>query len=287
MTTAEAVLLAVVEGLTEFLPVSSTGHMILAEAFMKMEASPFLKVFTVNIQFGAILAVVLLYWRRFFQSVDFYAKLFVAFIPAAVFGYLLNDFLDSLLSSVTTVAVSLIVGGVVLILIDKFYHKQIEESLQDEDTVRVKTKDEFGVERTEKILKNFEITWYQSLVIGCFQCIAMVPGVSRSAATIIGGLTQKFNIKKAAEFSFFLAVPTITAAALFKLRKQFHDIKGSDIEYLLIGNVVSFIVGVIAIRFFIGLITHYGLRFFGYYRIILGVAILTLMALGYHLQMQD
>lgn len=287
MTTAEAVLLAVVEGLTEFLPVSSTGHMILAEAFMKMEASPFLKVFTVNIQFGAILSVVLLYWRRFFQSVDFYAKLFVAFIPAAVFGYLLNDFLDSLLSSVTTVAVSLIVGGVVLILIDKFYHKQIEESLQDEDTVRVKTKDEFGVERTEKILKNFEITWYQSLVIGCFQCIAMVPGVSRSAATIIGGLTQKFNIKKAAEFSFFLAVPTITAAALFKLRKQFHDIKGSDIEYLLIGNVVSFIVGVIAIRFFIGLITHYGLRFFGYYRIILGVAILTLMALGYHLQMQD
>lgn len=287
MTTAEAVLLAVVEGLTEFLPVSSTGHMILAEAFMKMEASPFLKVFTVNIQFGAILSVVLLYWRRFFQTVDFYAKLFVAFIPAAVFGYLLNDFLDSLLSSVTTVAISLIAGGFVLILVDKIFHKQITESLHESDTERIKTKDEFGVERTEEVLKTFEITWFQSLLIGCFQCIAMIPGVSRSAATIIGGLTQKFSIKKAAEFSFFLAVPTITAAALFKLRKQFHDIKGSDIEYLVIGNVVSFIVGIIAIRFFIGLITHYGLRFFGYYRIILGVVILALIAMGYHLEMHD
>ncbi len=287
MTTAEAIVLAIVEGLTEFLPVSSTGHMILAEAFMKMQKSTFTNVYIVNVQFGAIFAVFVLYWRRFFQSIDFYLKLFVAFIPAAVLGFLLNDFIDSILSSVVTVAISLIVGGVVLLFTDKIFKEQIDAAAEDEDEVNVKTVDEFGVETKKSVLKKIELSWLQAFIIGCFQCIAMVPGISRSASTIIGGLTQKLNIKRAAEFSFFLAVPTITAAALYKLLKSFNFIRSTDMEMLIIGNVVSFIVGMLAIKFFIGLITSYGLRFFGYYRIILGVIILALMALGYDLKIID
>ncbi|MBK8658168.1 MAG: undecaprenyl-diphosphate phosphatase [Bacteroidetes bacterium] len=287
MTTAEAIVLAIVEGLTEFLPVSSTGHMILAEAFMKMQKSTFTNVYIVNVQFGAIFAVFVLYWRRFFQSIDFYLKLFVAFIPAAVLGFLLNDFIDSILSSVVTVAISLIAGGVVLLFTDKIFKEQIDAAAEDEDEVKVKTVDEFGVETKKSVLKKIELSWLQAFIIGCFQCIAMLPGISRSASTIIGGLTQKLNIKRAAEFSFFLAVPTITAAALYKLLKSFNFIRSTDMEMLIIGNVVSFIVGMLAIKFFIGLITSYGLRFFGYYRIILGVIILALMALGYDLKIID
>lgn len=284
MTTAEAVILAVVEGLTEFLPVSSTGHMILTEALMKMQVTSFSKVFIVNIQFGAILSVLVLYWRRFFQSMDFYFKLLVAFIPAAVLGFLLNDFIDSLLSSVVTVAISLLIGGVILIFTDRIFHAQIEDIHDDDEKVVVRETDEFGVEINKKVLKKFKIDWTQAFIIGCFQCIAMIPGVSRSAATIIGGLQQKMNIKRAAEFSFFLAVPTISAAALYKLMKSFDDVRGADIDFLLIGNAVSFVVGVVAIKFFIGLITRYGLKFFGYYRIILGIAILVLLALGHKLE---
>jgi len=284
MTTAEAVILAVVEGLTEFLPVSSTGHMILTEALMKMQVTSFSKVFIVNIQFGAILSVLVLYWRRFFQSMDFYFKLLVAFIPAAVLGFLLNDFIDSLLSSVVIVAISLLVGGVILIFTDRIFHAQIEDIHDEDEKVVVRETDEFGVEINKKVLKKFKIDWTQAFIIGCFQCIAMIPGVSRSAATIIGGLQQKMNIKRAAEFSFFLAVPTISAAALYKLMKSFDDVRGADIDFLLIGNAVSFVVGVIAIKFFIGLITRYGLKFFGYYRIILGIAILVLLALGHKLE---
>lgn len=281
MTTAEAVLLAVVEGLTEFLPVSSTGHMILTEAVMKMQKSAFLNVYIVNIQFGAILSVLVLYWRRFFQSLDFYLKLAVAFIPAAVLGFLLNDFIDSLLSSVLTVAMSLIIGGVILIWVDKFFSAQIQNVQDDDDLITIKEVNEFGVEERKEVLRKFKITWLEAFIIGCFQCIAMIPGVSRSAAAIIGGLTQKLTIKRAAEFSFFLAVPTISAAALYKLMKGFDVIRGTEISYLLIGNVVSFIVGVIAIKFFIGLITRYGLSMFGYYRILLGAAILALYAMGH------
>lgn len=284
MTTAEAVILAVVEGLTEFLPVSSIGHMILTEALMKMQVTSFSKVFIVNIQFGAILSVLVLYWRRFFQSMDFYFKLLVAFIPAAVLGFLLNDFIDSLLSSVVIVAISLLVGGVILIFTDRIFHAQIEDIHDEDEKVVVRETDEFGVEINKKVLKKFKIDWTQAFIIGCFQCIAMIPGVSRSAATIIGGLQQKMNIKRAAEFSFFLAVPTISAAALYKLMKSFDDVRGADIDFLLIGNAVSFVVGVIAIKFFIGLITRYGLKFFGYYRIILGIAILVLLALGHKLE---
>ena len=270
MTTAEAVILAIVEGITEYLPVSSTGHLILTEALLKMQKSTFNNLYIVNVQFGAILSVIFIYWRRFFQSFDFYLKLLVAFIPAAVLGFLLNDFIDSLLSSVVTVAVSLIVGGVVLIFVDKVYYNQMKVS-------------ETEKEENQKQ----EIGWLQALLIGCFQCIAMIPGVSRSAATIVGGLQQGLNIKMAAEFSFFLAVPTIAAAALYKLIKSYSDVKATDMDFLIIGNAISFVVGMIAIKFFIQLITHHGLKFFGYYRILLGVFILILMMLGHNLEITE
>ncbi|MBP6731080.1 MAG: undecaprenyl-diphosphate phosphatase [Chitinophagales bacterium] len=284
MTNAESVILAIVEGLTEFIPVSSTGHMILTEAALKMQHSKFTDIYIVNIQFGAILSVVLLYWKRFFQTLDFYFKLFVAFLPAAVFGFLLDDFIDSLLSSVTTVAISLVVGGVIIILCDYLFKNQITDAETDEDKVTVRQTDEFGVEHKKEVLKDFKVTYVQALIIGCFQCIAMIPGVSRSAASIIGGLTQKLNIKRAAEFSFFLAVPTIFAASAYKLLKNYNDIKGTEIDYFIIGNIVSFVVGMIAIKFFIGLITRYGMKFFGYYRIILGAFILIMMAMGHKLE---
>lgn len=285
MTTAEAIILAVVEGLTEFLPVSSTGHLILTQAALKLQGTAFTKVFLINIQFGAILSVVFLYWRRFFQSFDFYFKLLVAFIPAAVLGLLLNDLIDELLESVTTVAISLVVGGVVLIFVDRIFKQQIADAASDViDDVAVRVRNESGIEERRYEPKSLTVSYLQAFIIGCFQCLAMIPGVSRSASTIIGGLTQKLNMKRAAEFSFFLAVPTIFAASAYKLLKGFDDIKGSDINFLLIGNVVSFIVGMIAIKFFIGLITRYGLKFFGYYRIILGLAILGLAAMGHKLE---
>lgn len=287
MTTTEAVILAIVEGLTEFLPVSSTGHLILTQAALKIQSSTFAKLYIINIQFGAILAVVLLYWKRFFQSIDFYLKLFVAFIPAAILGFLLNDYIDSLLSSVTTVAVSLVVGGVILIFTDRIFQNLIDESAEDEDEVVIRSVDTFGVESKRRVLKKFKVGWLQAFIIGCFQCIAMVPGVSRSASTIVGGLTQKLNMKRAAEFSFFLAVPTIFAASAYKLMKSFHYIKGTDIGFLFIGNVVAFVVGMIAIKFFIGLITRYGLKFFGYYRIAIGVIILLLAATGHKLEISE
>jgi undecaprenyl-diphosphatase len=287
MTTTEAVILAIVEGLTEYLPVSSTGHLILTEAFLGMQKNAFTNMYIINVQFGAILAVLFLYWKRFFQSLDFYFKLFVAFLPAAVLGFLLNDFIDSLLSSVITVAVSLIIGGIVLIFTDRYFQQQIEEAAHDEEMVEVKEVNEFGIEVKKKVLKKISIGWAQAFIIGCFQCIAMIPGVSRSASTIIGGLYQKLNIKRAAEFSFFLAVPTITAASIYKLYKGIDLIRGTDIQFILIGNVISFIVGVIAIKFFINLITKYGLSFFGYYRIALGVAILVAMAMGYKLEITE
>ena len=287
MTTTEAVILAIVEGLTEYLPVSSTGHLILTEAFLGMQKNAFTNMYIINVQFGAILAVLFLYWKRFFQSLDFYFKLFVAFLPAAVLGFLLNDFIDSLLSSVITVAVSLIIGGIVLIFTVRYFQQQIEEAAHDEEMVEVKEVNEFGIEVKKKVLKKISIGWAQAFIIGCFQCIAMIPGVSRSASTIIGGLYKKLNIKRAAEFSFFLAVPTITAASIYKLYKGIDLIRGTDIQFILIGNAISFIVGVIAIKFFINLITKYGLSFFGYYRIALGVAILVAMAMGYKLEITE
>ncbi len=257
MSVLEAIILAIVEGLTEFLPVSSTGHMIIASSLMGISHLEITKLLTVNIQFGAILAVVVLYWRNFLQSFDFYKKLMVAFIPSAVIGFLLNDLIDSLLESALVVAISLIVGGIILLFVDKW--------LENKNT-------------------DAQITLPTALKIGFFQCIAMVPGVSRSAATIIGGMLQGLSKKSAAEFSFFLAVPTMFAASAYKLLKTYKSIQSSDISLLLIGNVVAFVVALLAIRFFINYLTKHGFKIFGYYRIAVGLIILLALASGYTLQ---
>ncbi len=257
MSVGEAIILAIVEGLTEFLPVSSTGHMIIVSSIMGIASDSFVKTFTVAIQLGAIASVLILYWKRFFQSVDFYIKLFVAFLPAAVIGFLLSDRIDQLLERVEVVAVMLILGGILFLFIDKLF----------------KNKDE------EKI----ELSISSSLKIGFFQCIAMIPGVSRSAATIIGGLTQKLSRKAAAEFSFFLAVPTMFAATAYKLLKFYKEGNGfseQEIINLAIGNIVAFVVAMISIRWLIYLVSSHGFKFFGYYRIALGVIILILFYSG-------
>lgn len=256
MSIWHAIILAIVEGITEFLPVSSTGHMIIASSFMGISHLDFTKMFTVNIQFGAILSVVVLYWKRFFQSTDFYFKLFIAFLPAAVLGFLLNDIIDSLLESVVVVAISLLVGGIILVFIDKIVNNT----------------------ETER-----EISYFDALKIGFFQCIAMIPGVSRSASTIIGGMLQGLSRKQAAEFSFFLAVPTMAAAGGYKLLKTYDTIQAADIKILLLGNLIAFIVAMLAIKFFISFLTKYGFKVFGYYRIILGLVLLGLLASGYKL----
>jgi undecaprenyl-diphosphatase len=251
----DALILAIVEGITEFLPVSSTGHMIIASALLGINEEAFVKIFEVNIQFGAILSVVVLYWKRFFQSLDFYYKLGVAFIPAAVLGFLLNDFIDTMLGSVTVVAVSLLVGGIFLLFVDRIFNK----------------------------VEQHEITYKNGFIIGCFQCLAMIPGVSRSAASIIGGMALKYDRKTAAEFSFFLAVPTMFAAASYKLLKGYKDISVDDVGILVFGNVVAFFVALAAIKFFIGFLTKYGFKVFGWYRIVLGTILLVMLALGYDL----
>ncbi|WP_138476381.1 undecaprenyl-diphosphate phosphatase [Dyadobacter bucti] len=256
MSIWQAIILAIVEGITEFLPVSSTGHMIIASSFMGISHLEFTKMFTVNIQFGAILSVLVLYWKRFFQTTDFYFKLFVAFLPAAVIGFLLNDFIDALLENVVVVAISLLVGGIILIFIDRIANDSTKER---------------------------EISYFDALKIGFFQCIAMIPGVSRSASTIIGGMLQGLSRKQAAEFSFFLAVPTMAAAGGYKLLKTYDTIQAADIKVLLIGNLVAFVVAMLAIKFFISFLTKYGFKVFGYYRIILGLVLLGLLASGYKL----
>ena len=253
MTWIEALILAIVEGITEFLPVSSTGHMILAEGIMGMKSNDFVQAFIINIQFGAILSVVVLYWKRFFQTLKFYYKLFIAFIPAAVFGLLLSDYIDMLLESIYVVAVMLILGGIVLLFIDKW---------------------------VSKIPINNEITYPKAFKIGFFQVIAMIPGVSRSAATIIGGMTQKLDRKTAAEFSFFLAVPTMLAASGYKLLKNHSAITMENIDLLIFGNVIAFIVAMVAIKSFISFLTKHGFKVFGWYRIIVGLTILLLYFLG-------
>lgn len=256
MTTFQAIIIAIVEGITEFLPVSSTGHMIITQELLGMEINDFVKAFTVNIQFGAILSVIVLYWKRFFQTLDFYFKLFVAFIPAAVIGLLLSDFIDSLLENVVVVAVMLVLGGIVLLFVDKWFNKPAKDQT---------------------------ITYPTALKIGFYQCIAMIPGVSRSAATIIGGMTQKLDRKTAAEFSFFLAVPTMFAAAGYKLVQNYKTISAENIDTLILGNVVAFIVAMLAIKFFISFLTKHGFKVFGYYRIVVGLIILSMIAMGYDL----
>lgn len=258
MSIIESIVLAIIEGITEFLPVSSTGHIIIGSSVMGIAADPFTKLFTVAIQFGAILSVIVLYWKRFFQSFEFYLKLFVAFLPAAVIGLLLGDYINMLLERVDVVGYMLVLGGIFFLFVDKIF---AENEVSPSEGVNYPT----------------------ALKIGFFQAIAMIPGVSRSAATIIGGLTGRLNKRMAAEFSFFLAVTTMFAASVYKLF-QYHQeggLFGADqILLLIIGNVVAFIVAMIAIKSFINFLTRHGFRLFGYYRIVLGIAILILYYIG-------
>ncbi|MCC6600289.1 MAG: undecaprenyl-diphosphate phosphatase [Crocinitomicaceae bacterium] len=261
MSLLETILIAIVEGLTEFLPISSTGHMIIAQKLLGIESSPFTKAFIVNIQFGAILSVVVLYWKRFFQNINFYFKLLVAFIPAAILGFLLKSHIDLLLDSVETVAIALLLGGLFLIGVDKWLKP-----------------------KTEK-----EMNYPMAFRIGLFQCIAMIPGVSRSAATIVGGMTQGLTRKQAAEFSFFLAVPTMFGASALELYQAWNDVpelfNRDNLGTLITGNMVAFIVAMLAIRFFISFLTKNGFRAFGWYRIILGSVLLILLAMKVSLSM--
>jgi len=291
MTALEAVAIAVVEGITEFLPISSTGHMIITEALLGMNIDEFTKAFTVNIQFGAILSVVVLYWKRFLpdissiqkkkikssnkvirsvklffmriiQSWSFYKKLLVAFLPAAVIGFLANDLIDSLLENVLVVAITMLLGGILLLFVDNWFKKE---------------------------KANQEITYPTALKIGFWQCIAMIPGVSRSAASIIGGMQQKLSRTNAAEFSFFLAVPTMAAASGYKLLKLVSDPAGvsmlsENLMTLLIGNVVSFFVALIAIKTFITFLQKHGFKVFGWYRIVVGLILITLILMGVDLK---
>ncbi len=256
MTYLEAIIVAIVEGITEFLPVSSTGHMIIAQAMLGIPPTDFVKAFTVNIQFGAILSVIVLYWKRFFQSWGFYKTIAIACSPL-ILAYFLSDIIDVMLGSVLVVAIALVVGGVFLIFVDKWF-----------DT---------------PIAKDIKVTNYKALYIGMFQIIAVIPGVSRSAATIIGGMSQKLSRRQAAEFSFFLAVPTMFAASAYKLLSNYKTITADDIPVLVIGNVVAFIVAMFAIKFFIAFLTKYGFKAFGYYRIAVGVIILILLLTGHSL----
>jgi len=265
MNTLQAIILAIIEGITEFLPVSSTGHMIIGSSLMGIAEQPLTKTFTVAIQFGAILSVVMLYWKRFFNiNFQFYKRLLIAFIPAAILGKLLNDYIDMLLENVLVVAVMLLVGGVIFLLLDKWFAKAEEngsDNLQSDKS---------------------------AFLIGLFQCIAMIPGVSRSAATIIGGLTQKLNKKGAAEFSFFLAVPTMFAATVYKMY-ELYKLEGAfsseEIKLIAIGNIVAFIVAAIAIKSFISYLTKHGFKIFGWYRIIVGALIIILYLAGIELKM--
>lgn len=262
MNFLQTIILAVIEGLTEFLPVSSTGHMIIASSFMGIASDPFVKLFTIVIQLGAILSVVVLYFKRFFKSLDFYFKLLVAFIPAAVFGLLLSDKIDELLESPLTVAVSLVVGGIILLFVDKWFNNPVVE--QEED-----------------------INYLTAFKIGFFQCLAMIPGVSRSGASIVGGMSMKLSRKAAAEFSFFLAVPTMfaaTAKKLFDFYKEGHTITTQEIQLLAVGNIVAFVVALLAIKSFIGYLNKNGFRMFGWYRIIAGLIIIALIYSGHNLQ---
>ncbi|MBQ0116016.1 MAG: undecaprenyl-diphosphate phosphatase [Bacteroidales bacterium] len=280
MDTLQSIIIAIVEGLTEFLPVSSTGHMIITENILGVKPDAFVNAYTVIIQFGAILSVVCLYWKRFFrlgnveegvtgvkaflQKYDFYWKLLVAFIPAAVIGLALGDFIEGLLGNVWVVAVMLVLVGVLLLFVDRIFNNKTDAPL------------------TER----------RAFVVGIFQCIAMIPGTSRSFATIAGGMQQGLTRKTAAEFSFFLAVPTMAAASGYELLKMMMDdttrtLLADNMGVLLVGCVVAFIVALLAIKFFISFLTKYGFKAFGWYRIIVGGIIIIMLASGMSLQMVD
>lgn len=260
MTVFDAIIIAIVEGITEFIPISSTGHMIIAEKVLHTAEDDFLKLFIVAIQLGAILAVIVLYWKKFFdfKRWQFYVKLAVAVLPAIGLGLLFSKKIDELLESSLTVAVSMLAGGIVLLFIDRFFNHPT-------------------VDKEEKV------SFGKAFIIGIWQCIAMIPGVSRSASSIIGGMQQKLTRKTAAEFSFFLAVPTMLAATGYKLYK-YVSVNGSfsseQVKLFAIGNVVAFVVAMLAIKFFIAHLQKHGFRIWGIYRVLVGVILLILILAG-------
>jgi undecaprenyl-diphosphatase len=264
MSIFESIIIAIVEGLTEFLPVSSTGHMIIVSSFLGIAQDDFTKLFEIAIQLGAILSVVVLYRKKFFalNRLNFYIKLIVAVIPALILGFLFSKKIDALLESPLTVAVMLLLGGFVLLLIDQLFKKPAT------------------VEQEENISLS------KAFIIGVWQCLAMIPGTSRSAVSIIGGMQQKLTRKLAAEFSFFLAVPTMAAATGYKLLKAYkeHPEMLKDKHNLMalgIGNLVAFLVALLAIKFFIGFLQKHGFKLFGWYRVIVGIILLVLVLTGY------
>lgn len=263
MTIFQAVVIAIVEGITEFLPISSTGHMIIASSFLHIASDPFTKLFEVAIQLGAILSVVVLYWKKFFplNRFNFYIKLIVAVLPALALGAVFSDKIDALLESPLTVSITMLLGGFILLFIDKLFQ---QHTIEKEETISLS----------------------KAFTIGIWQCVAMIPGVSRSAASIIGGMQQQLTRNLAAEFSFFLAVPTMAAATGYKLLKAYKDtpellFNQDNLIALAVGNVVAFVVALLAIKFFIGFLQKHGFRLFGWYRVIVGAVLLALVLTGY------
>jgi len=264
----QAIIIAIIEGLTEYLPVSSTAHMIFTSSFFGIQEDDFVKLFQVSIQFGAILAVVVLYWKKFFDfsKLHFYLKLACAVIPALVLGKLFDEQIDAVLGNPIPIAIVLILGGVVLLFIDSRFH---HPTVANEEDITIK----------------------KAVTIGFWQCLAMMPGTSRSAASIIGGMQQGLTRETAAEFSFFLAVPTMLAVTVYSLLLKTYETtqlkgyellfqSGDNLQLFLIGNLVAFIIAVIAIKFFIGIIKRYGFKPWGYYRIIAGIILLTYFSLN-------
>jgi len=259
----QAIILAFIEGITEFLPVSSTGHMAIMSAIMDINKEPFTKLYQIVIQFGAILSVVVLYWKKFFdfRKISFYIKLIVAIIPALVFGALFKGLIEEILEKPLVIAIILLAGGVLLLFVDKWFNKPV-------------------------ILKEADITNKHAFIIGLYQVLAIIfPGLSRSAATIIGGMQQKLSRPLAAEFSFYLAVPTMMAAtvkSLYDVYKETPEVMStSNLNTLIIGSITAFIVAILAIRFFITFLQKHGFRLFGWYRIIIGTVLLALILTGY------
>jgi undecaprenyl-diphosphatase len=252
MTYIQAIIIAIIEGITEFLPVSSTGHMILAQSLMKVQDPEFAKTFEIVIQLGAIMAVLLLYIRRFFVGLNIYLKLFVAFLPTGIIGLLAYKIIKEHLFNPYTVSISLIIGGIVLILLDKWSADKKTEYKAVED-----------------------LSYSSAVKIGLFQCISMIPGVSRAAATIFGGIFAGFDRRQAAEFSFLLAIPTMVAASGYDLLKEKDNIHSDDLTILALGAFVAFLVAILAVKGFIAFLNKYGFKHFGYYRIILGVLFLV------------
>ncbi|MDY4409538.1 MAG: undecaprenyl-diphosphate phosphatase [Prevotella sp.] len=276
MTLIQTIIIAIVEGLTEFLPVSSTGHMIITQNLLGVkQGDPFVHAFTFIIQFGAILSVVCLYWKHFFQmrnekefndKMRFYGLLIVGVLPAVVIGLAAkkSGLLDWLLDSVVVVAAMLVIGGVFMLFCDRIFNKRSE---------------------------NNKMNSKRAFIIGCWQCLSVIPGTSRSMATIVGGMQQKLTRKNAAEFSFFLAVPTMAGATLLDLLDMFKEdttwATSNNIMLLIVGCVIAFVVAILAMKWFVGFLTKYGFKAFGWYRIVVGLVILALLATGHSLVMVD